>query len=191
MQRTMKFFRLALPVAAVAFALVATEKPAHALGPVDLEAGAKVGVATNPSDGDTPLGFGAGVRAGVGIFGFYGGLSFMHYFGSSTSVPIVGDVSTTTNLFGVELGYTISSLPVVQIRPQLGVGDIVITGSGGGQSTSDGHIYLEPGVTVLVPLGLLYVGGDVNALIIPGVDQGTDTKTYTSLSIHGQVGVRF
>jgi hypothetical protein len=47
-------------------------------------------------------------------------------------------------------------------------------------------------VVGLVNVGLLYVGADVNVLLIPGVDQGNgDSKTYASLAINGEVGVRF
>ena len=191
----MRFLHLALPAAALALAFVASENTAHALGPVDIEAGAKVGVATNPFDGGVnPFGLGLGVRGGVSIFGFYGGLSAVHYFGADYDGPLStsGDkVHYSTTLLGLELGYTISVLPLVNIRPQLGIGSVGLYASGGGTDSSDSHLYLEPGVTVLVPLGLLYVGGDVNALIIPGVDAGTEKKTYTSLTIHGQIGVRF
>lgn len=64
-------------------------------------------------------------------------------------------------------------------------------------STSD-HPYLEPGLTVLIPIGLLYVGADVNALIVPDVDTSRgvraalapSSETFTSLSAHGQIGLR-
>lgn len=193
-EKRMRFFRVALPAAALALAFVASENTAHALGPIDIEAGAKVGVATNPSDGNNPYGFGLGLRGGVGIFGFYGGISAVHYFGSDVDVLVPGQSDKphlSTTLLGLELGYTISAIPIINIRPQLGIGNATFYVSGGGSDTSDSHVYVEPGVVVLVPLGLVYVGADVNALIIPGVDVGTESKTYTSLTIHGQVGVRF
>lgn len=181
---------LAVAAVVAVSALGFSERSAHALGPVDLEVGAKVGVATNPdSNFANPYGIGLGARAGVGILGFYGGLSAIHYFGSSDE--LLGakyDVSST--LLGVEAGYTISALPVVQIRPQLGLGNASFSSSAGGSSSSKSYLYLEPGVTALVPLGLVYVGADLNLLAVPGVDYGNDSKTYTSLSFHAQVGIR-
>lgn len=183
-------------------AALASTSDAHALGPIDLEAGLKAGVATNPdsSAGKTPYGFGLGARGGVSIFNVYLGVSGIHYFGSSTDVG-PASVSTSATLIGGELGYTFSQLPVIQIRPQIGIGnahygadvDQTITSPTAiSVSGSSNHLYLEPGLTVLVPLGLLYVGADANALIVPGVDQGAgSSKTYTSLSVHGQLGLRF
>ena len=48
--------------------------------------------------------------------------------------------------------------------------------------SSKGYFYLEPGVTVLVPLGLLYVGADANLLWMPGTADSIDTKAWTSLT---------
>jgi hypothetical protein len=91
----------------------------------------------------------------------------------------------------------------------LGVGDfteigsancacVKLTGaSNAGPSSTSGsdhtsNLYFQPGVTVLVPLGLLYVGADVNALIVSDVPHQTDsTGVNVAMTIHGQVGVRF
>ena len=45
----------------------------------------------------------------------------------------------------------------------------------------------------MVMLGsTLFVGADVNALILPSIANGDGTTTtYTSLSFHAQVGVQF
>ncbi|MDB4945903.1 MAG: hypothetical protein JWP97_5437 [Labilithrix sp.] len=188
--------RIVTPAAVAAAAFFATEHKAHALGPVDVEVGAKVGVATNPnSDGINPFGFGIGARGGVSFFNVYGGLSVIHYFGGSKDLG--GGVTADSNgstLYGIEAGYTIKSIPVVQLRPQIGVGNAHF--GGGDNADGSNHLYLEPGVTALVPLGLLYVGADVNALLLPGVDAPTpsdlnNTKTFASLSIHAQVGLTF
>jgi hypothetical protein len=45
--------------------------PAWAMGPIDIEAAARVGGASDPINGGLPLAFGAGGRAGVSIFGIY------------------------------------------------------------------------------------------------------------------------
>lgn len=185
--------RLLIPALVAGAAFLVSERDAKALGPVDVEVGARVGVATNPdSDGPNPYGLGLGVRGGVSIFNIYGGLSFMHYLGSSQDVPGGGSVDFSSTLYGLELGYSIKAIPMLTLRPQLGIGNASLTSSVGSFSASSSNLYLEPGVTALVPLGLLYVGADVNLLLLPGVDQGdADSKTFTSLSIHGQVGVQF
>jgi hypothetical protein len=172
---------------------------AHALGPVNIEVGAKAGYATSPS-GDlalNPLGIGIGARGGVEFLGgIYAGLSTMYYFGGSND-NIAPNVSGSTHsfMYGVEAGYGFHFL-IVTIRPQLGLGNLTFSSSatvdGNSSSASDSHIYLEPGVTGLVSLGLVYVGADVNLLVIPGVDQGDgNSKTYASFAMNGEVGVRF
>lgn len=184
--------RLAVPALAAVATLGATERDAHAIGPVDIEAGARVGVGTNPdSDGPNPFGLGLGGRAGVSIFHVYGGLSAIHYFGSSSQIPTPAgtfESKYSSTLLGVELGYSITAIPRLTIRPQLGIGNAAF--SFGDLSSS--HLYLEPGVTALVSLGLLYIGADLNLLAIPGVDRGSnDSKTFTAFTAHGQIGVQF
>src|SRR5271168_359202 len=106
---------LVAAIAAGTLTLVAT-RPAHALGPIDLEIGAKAGIATSPvsGGGPNPLGVGVGGRAGISILGFYGGGNLMYYFGANSEHAL---------LYGVEGGYGFS-LPAVPItiRPQLGLG---------------------------------------------------------------------
>jgi hypothetical protein len=86
----------------------------------------------------------------------------------------------------------------VQIRPEIGVGNSTISASGSATSGgSSSNLYLEPGVLVMVPIGIMFVGADVNALILPGVTtpgslgNASSSSTYTSLSVHAQVGVHF
>lgn len=190
--------RLAVPSLFAVAAIGASERDAHALGPVDLEVGARVGVGTNPdSAGPNPFGFGIGGRAGVSIFHIYGGLSAIHYFGTSKDLAgpgtAAGVFSTTSvtyssTLLGVEAGYSITGIPHLTLRPQLGIGNASFSFGDASQS----HLYLEPGLVALITLGLLYVGADTNLLAIPGVDQGNnETKTYTSFTIHGQIGIQF
>ena len=181
--------RLPLLFTSVATALAAFSytSSAHALGPIDLEIGARVGYATNPDSSfqANPLGFGLGGRAGVSFFGIYGGISGMYYLGGSTPQGI----SLHTGMYGLEAGYTLP-IRVVKIRPQLGVGNATTSVSGLGSSS---NLYLEPGVLVFIPIGILFVGADVNALIFPGetATGATSSKTDVCLSLHGQVGLRF
>ena len=80
--------RIAVPCLLAIAAIGMSERDAHALGAVDIEGGARVGVGTNPdSTGPNPFGLGVGGRAGVSIFHVYLGFSAIHYFGAS------GDVS--------------------------------------------------------------------------------------------------
>jgi hypothetical protein len=147
------------------------------------------------------LGFGLGGRGGIGLFGLYAGVEGMYYFGGSQD-----GVKAHSDLYGVDLGYNLK-LPFVTIRPMLGIGNFTATGSFGGASVgiiggtsvsvpaasdSKSSLYLQPGVTALVSLGLLYVGADVNALIITDAPQTSgNTGVDVALTVHGQVGVRF
>ncbi len=205
MRRGASFLPFPAVGAALAAGLVAlgVARPAHALGPLTVEVGGKVGVGTNPTSGPNPFGFGIGARGGVQIFGLYAGLSVMHYFGGGQDVPNgIGNsttkVSASSTLFGAELGYGISVGGLLTIRPQVGIGSASFSYAEDSSATQvqpsgDGsHLYLEPGLTVVVPLGLFFVGADVSALILPGVDQGDGTsKTDASFTAHGQVGVHF
>jgi len=178
-----------------ALATLTQTSDAHALGPIDLEAGLKAGVATNPnSDGPNPYGFGLGARGGVQLFNVYLGLSGIHYFGGSFTfpAPISTKVDYSSTLLGAEVGYTITALPIINIRPQIGLGNASFSASANDVSTSTSKFYLEPGITVLIPLGLIYVGADGNALIVPSVDapEGSSSKTFTSFTLHGQLGIR-
>ena len=181
----------------VACSLLAFAGDAHALGPVDLEVGAKVGGATNPVSGSgatNPLGFGVGGRAGLAFLGgIYVGGNIMYYFGGSQNENLVGaagnssvSVSFNTLMYGGELGYGIKILDLLTIRPQVGLGNANITASAAGQSNSSGYVYVEPGVTGLIGLGLLFVGADANVLLLP-----TLSGNQAAFSIHGQIGVQF
>jgi hypothetical protein len=164
--------------------LLAAPREARALGPIDLEAGGKVGVGTNPqSGGINPYGLGFGARAGVALLGsLYGGVSFVDYLGSSQS-----GVSEHALLYGIEAGFGIKLFSLV-IRPQIGLGNASYSSDLGSSS----HLYVEPGVTGLIYLDTLYLGADVNALVVPSVDQGlAGSTTLTSMTVHGQVGVHF
>jgi hypothetical protein len=198
--RSVSVFVAALAFGAGTFAVT---RDAHALGPIGVEVGAKVGVATNPASSQqgvtpaNPLGFGVGARGGVDIMGFYGGVSFMYYLGSSQDASIPGEsgtISEHTVMYGLELGYGVTLLDLLTIRPQIGFGNATfslggsaagaVTAAGG--SNSNSNLYLEPGVTGLIGLGLWYVGADANILFFPGLD-----NSKAALSIHGQIGVKF
>lgn len=193
-------------IAAAAFAFgvgsFAMTRDAHALGPIDLEIGLKAGGASNPFSSNNPypnpnpLGFGLGARAGVGIFGFYGGLKFMYYFGSSDTASAPGEsgsYSRHTVMYGAELGYSISILDLIVIRPQVGIGEATISSgsslsglvNGSLTQGSHGNLYIEPGVTALVGFGLWFVGADANVIFFPGLD-----NSHVAVAFNGQVGIK-
>jgi hypothetical protein len=175
-------------------AVLCTANDAAALGPLDLEVGAKAGVGTTPSNvpsaSPNPLGFGLGARAGVAILGLYGGGSIIYYFGGSNN-----GVSTHSLMYGVEGGYGMKLLEILTLRAQVGVGNFENTvdlGSLG--SSKNSNLYVEPGLTGLVslPSGGWFVGADANLLVLPGVSQGNgQSQTDVAFTLHGQVGYKF
>ncbi len=182
------FFVAALGVGTAGFT-----RDALALGPLDVELGAKVGGGGAPFSGQpNPLGFGVGGRAGVAFTGWYGGLSFLYYVGESGTVRAV-TASEHSFLYGVEGGYGLSLLGLLTLRGLVGIGNFTVD-STGILKPSLSNLYLEPGITALVSLGLWYVGGDVNILILPGISDPTNpgsSSWATALTAHGQVGIKF
>ncbi|HEY3817197.1 MAG TPA: hypothetical protein VGL81_08505 [Polyangiaceae bacterium] len=167
---------------------VLTPKDAHALGPIDLEVAAQAGGGTNPtSEPINPLGVGLGGRAGVALFGFYGGVNVIDYLGGSQTVGTVKD-SAHALLYGVDLGYNLK-VSILTIRPLLGLGNFELSTSPGGANPS--YFYLQPGLTALVSLGLVFVGADANLLVLPSVSTPTGNQVETAFTLHGQIGLRF
>jgi hypothetical protein len=181
---------------------------AHALGPVEVELGARLGYATNPdSNISNPLGTNVGLRGGLELFHrLYLGVNGQYYFGSSVDTPLSGPgtdgtVTTHTTLLGLEAGYSFH-VSLLTIRPQLGFGDAQITTLGNYQpdaitttslpnyTVTNTRFYLEPGIVALVNIGILYAGADANILVI--TDGNTqDSKAYTSFAFGLQAGLRF
>jgi len=106
--------------------------------------------------------------------------------GTCTAASITS-VSTHVLLYGAEMGYGIKLIDLFTLRPQVGFGDATFNVSGESQSTT--FWYLEPGVVGLVDLGPMFVGADVNMLLIAAVP-GT-FYTQAASTFHAQVGVRF
>lgn len=195
-QSTERMHRTAWLCGLAAIAIVTSASTANALGPVDLEVGAKAGVGTSPAgEGANPLGFGLGGRAGLVLFDhLYGGVNLMYYFGGSESAgqspvasPAPTSVSVHTLMYGVEAGWGFKLLDILVIRPQVGVGNATFSSSSdGGGSSSNSNLYVEPGVTGLLYLGTLFVGADANALVFPGL-----ADSNAAFTLHGQVGLKF
>ncbi|HEX3345271.1 MAG TPA: hypothetical protein VHS09_11895 [Polyangiaceae bacterium] len=191
--------RLPLLVAALAAAVLTASaaRDAHALGPIDLEVAAKVGAGTNLSNGGpiNPLGLGLGGRAGVAFFGFYGGVDVVDYLGGSQTLNPAGSAGASGTkesahalMYGLDLGYNLK-VAVLTLRPLLGLGNFELSTSPG--STNPSYFYLQPGLTALVSLGLVFVGADANLLVLPSVGTPTGNQVDTAFTVHGQIGLRF
>lgn len=190
----MKGASILLLAAAAGASTFGFTRQASALGPIDLEVGARAGYGSTPfkSEANAPnaLGAGIGARAGVTFFSIYAGASLMYYFGGSETVPIVNadgtigseKISASSLLYGLEAGYNFSIL-FLTIRPQIGLGRLNIHVPGG----EDQHnIYVEPRATALINIGLFYFGADVGALLTPGLNQ-----SKAALLVNGQLGLKF
>jgi hypothetical protein len=179
---------------------------AKAVGPFDVEAGAKFGAASNPVGGGfpNPLGLGIGGRAGVAAWGAYGGISAMYYGGTSgqfeTRAPPYsiladrGSVSAHSVLYGIELGYGLRLLRRIVLRGQVGLGNDVLGASGTAASCladarilcshtvsgSTQYLYVEPGITALAEFGTLYVGVDAEVLVLPSGPSVNPTGMFSS-----------
>ena len=186
-------------------AIVTFAGNASALGPLDLEIGAKAGVGTTPSNfpsgATNPLGFGLGARAGVSIMGLYGGGQIIYYFGGSQSVPGVAGVnppsiSEHTLMYGFEAGYGTKLIDILTLRAQVGVGSYDVNVSGGGSSSDTSNLYVEPGVTAMITLPIVgwFVGADANVLLLTGMPDQNGNGSGTldaAFTLHGQVGYTF
>src|SRR5580692_9789385 len=180
----MKTLALALATSAAALVTLGAARPAHALGPIDLEIAAKGGY------GSTDLGPGFGGRAGVAFFGLYGGVSAIDYLGKSVSV-LGTSVTEHTLLLGGEVGYGFK-ISVVTIRPLVGFGDAMGSFNIPGLPSAS-SFYLEPGGLIQLNFGLLIFGVDAGCLILTsaGQDSTGGSSVSEAFTIHGQIGVKF
>ena len=170
---------------------------ARALGPVDVEAAAKIGGGTGPFSGyPNPFGFGLGARGGIGLGGLYGGLSIIYYFGSSQDVAVQGgSVSASALLYGIEGGYGVKLFNLVTLRGQLGLGNFQLNIGGVQTASHPTNLYLEPGLTALVNFGMILAGVDANILVLPGIADPSGANGGSawdaSFTMHVQGGVKF
>jgi hypothetical protein len=195
-------------VLAIAIGTLSASRDAHATGPVGFELATTVGEATNPRSGvPNALGFESGVRAGVKLFNFYGGLSFTYSFGGAPDESCAGPVivaCTTSPIgvsvhslrYGAEAGYDIYVFNRLAMRPWFGVGSLSFYQSspvqivvGGALQGLDGmakDLYLQPGVSLILSLGHLLLGADGGMLFVPGLHDSNPAFTVSA-----QAGVRF
>ncbi len=176
-------------------------RPAWALGPVDIEAAARVGAASTPIKYDVngawgALGLGLGGRAGVSISGIYGGVSAMYYLGGSNTekappstdvTPPPGPIESESSwLFGFEGGYGIK-MQLLTLRPTVQMGSYTLHYSLSPSGNQDIHnLYIEPGVTALIGFGTWFVGADADVFLTPGMD-----NSKAAFMGNAQVGVTF
>lgn len=159
--------------------------PAHGL---DIEVAARFGgAATVESPSSTAFGVGVGGRAGLSVFGFYGGVSGTYYLGGD------GPGNSPSWLFGFEGGYSFESHPlsvrpvVLTVRPVVGVGSYTIATQELLEINHPVHyLYVEPGVVVLAAVNHWFVGADADFFLTPG--QGDPSAAFM---VNGQVGVKF
>jgi hypothetical protein len=186
--------RFALPSALVsgllAAGLVLAAPSVHALGPLDIELAAKggYGAQTNSGAGTGPFGGGIGGRAGVAIFGLYGGVNLLYYLGGSQNAPDGSSVSQHSLMYGFEGGYGFKLLDLLTVRGQIGLGNFAYTAA----STTWNTLYVEPGVTAFLSLGGFLVGADAGIVVLPGFNPGGPLGTPgPALTLHGQLGWKF
>ena len=186
------------------FAAACAAPNAHAAAPLEFEGGLKIGFASSPNMSlpANPLGFGFGGRAGASLGNVYGGIQAVGYLGGSgtgghaTAGESFFTASYRVAVYGVELGYTVPAA-MFKLRPVLGLGGATVTTAieGGGPTSHQTHVYLEPGVTGIVPIRWFYAGVDIGYLRIGGVDGGpvspATRATWNAVTMHGQVGFFF
>jgi len=184
---------------------------AWALGPVEVEIAGEVGAATGPAGSIAPVGLELGGRAGASFFNIYAGVAVLHWFGGTAIQSCVGPVFpvctpatstafvTTTSRstrYGFEVGFDVHVSPRVTLRPLLGIGDVSLHESSPEQIVVgqtlvplDGtanELYLEPGVTMTMAFGLLFLGADASVVWLPRND-----NVSPAVAAHAQIGVRF
>jgi hypothetical protein len=177
----------------VTLTIALSSKEAHALGPIGIEVGAQVGYGASPGGAAVnPLGVGLGGRAGITFFNIYAGGKIMDYIGSGDTVG--GQYHAIQ--YGGEIGYGFS-ISVLTIRPQIGVGNISLSGSNRPDLPSGSSLYLEPGAVALITIGIVYFGADASALMITnepaigGAGNVQVTNFQTGFTAHGQLGISF
>jgi hypothetical protein len=169
---------LVFSASAAALLTLLAARPAHAIGPVDIEIAGKAGYGSNDLD------FGLGGRAGVSIFGLYGGFNIVNYFGQNSASLLT---------YGGEVGYGFT-IAFITLRPLVGFGDAVASTPGPGcagtavsscPSTSTSTFYVQPGGLIQFAFGHLIFGVDASALI------PTASGSQVAFTMDGQVGVKF
>jgi hypothetical protein len=143
-------------------------------------------------DGDVnPYGVGLGVRGGYTLdMGLYLGAQFVYFLGESESAAGM-ETSFNVMTLALEGGYYIGVGPVI-IRPSLllGLGITSFSMSGGpiaGMDVDDSSndFLLGPGASVIYPIDMFFIGGDLRFDII----MADETETGMTIMVNGGVNL--
>lgn len=142
-----------------------------------------------------PLGFlndawqlGFGVRAAYTDDGTYvvpglrAGLHYAYYLGE-----LGGSSPTASQLIAVEAGFDWWIADGLVARPSVDIGAGILTGSdvsGTRSQATRGGFYFGPGLTLMHPMDLLYVGGEVRGTIL-------SNNLQSAITLAANVGARF
>ncbi|HET9959626.1 MAG TPA: outer membrane beta-barrel protein [Polyangiaceae bacterium] len=131
---------------------------------------------------DDALKVGIGARAGYTFpFKLYAGGTFVYHLGKTESLAGI-DVKANVYYYGVEAGYDIDTVPLLIVRPYLGLGRVTGVAKVGDESSTDSKFGVWPGAAAIIPLGGLFVGADARYLIV---------SEYDAFSVFGSVGLKF
>lgn len=148
-----------------------------------ISAGLLVGYGFSFEQGDmNRLGLGFGVRGGYTFdFGIYAGAKFVYYLGGE-------ETTKTSNIMtvGVEGGYKLELDPVFFLPSlELGLSMLMFDDSTGILDESSNDFYLAPGLAVIYPIDMIFVGLDLSIPII------LKDPTISGLSLMATGGLMF
>jgi hypothetical protein len=129
-------------------------------------------------------GLGLGIRGGYTLpMKLYLGGTFIYHLGSSAVV--FANIEQKQNLYypGVEAGYDLT-FGDIMLRPYVGLGVAIATGSIGNQSDTTSNFALWPGVLATYSFGMIFVGADARFVLPTGLGSN-------AVSLFATVGARF
>jgi len=172
------------------------------------EAAARSGFASAPIRGAVnPFGAGFGARVGFNLSRVYLGATIIDYIGGA-------DLAATDQalLFGIEAGYSVPLGSLFTLRPELGIGDAilthnepitsaadVVTSASGvtSQATSIAtevkSLYLQPRAAIMFTSGHFFASVTGGALVLPSITYGpspAQATTWLSYTLEGEIGFR-
>jgi hypothetical protein len=185
-----------LAVLLTALATSLSPREAGAASHVGMELGAEVGYGASPNGAAVnPLGLGVGGRLGITVYGLYLGAEAINYFGSGDG----NGGQYRAIQFGGQLGYGFK-IRSLTIRPQVGGGDVYLTGSVAGLTSpalpTALCVYVEPSLALIGSIGAFFVGADAGALVLLSEPSWSQSNILTSslalaFTAHGQIGLKF
>jgi len=126
---------------------------------------------------DDAWNFGAGLRTGYTFTpGVYGGLMYSYFLGSEDR----GASATFAQLIAAEAGYDWWLADTVIVRPSVDLGAVIVEGpdvAGNSSTIVVGGFYFGPGLVVIVPIDMLYTGGELRHAVVTSNLQSTTMIT--------------